>query len=206
MLPHHTTKPPVPNAVCLFCSTPFTVKPYVLRLGKGKYCSSKCLRRAQVEYRGKSLIVRYWKHVQKNADGCWGWNGRCDKDGYGNLSAWTPDGKETTVRAHRVSYELHFGPIPDGIEVCHTCDNPPCSKPEHLFLGTHLANVADMVAKARRPDARGERNSQSTLTESDILLIRSRSDEPDARLAREFGVGCSTISKIQSRKRWTHVL
>lgn len=108
---------------------------------------------------------RFWRSVDKtDADGCWLW--RCVSGKYGQF---TVNGRN--IGAHRASWAMHFGPIPDGVFVCHRCDNPRCVRPDHLFLGTHGDNMADMVAKGRaaigarnasvaRPEmlARGDRN------------------------------------------------
>lgn len=75
---------------------------------------------------------------------CWCWKGQTDRKGYGRI--WR-DGKRR--QAHRVSYELIFGPIPDGMQVCHKCDNPPCVRPSHLFLGTQSDNMKDCTNKGR---------------------------------------------------------
>jgi hypothetical protein len=76
--------------------------------------------------------------------GCWLWTGSLNDTGYGQL--WV--GSKST-RAHRLSYELHVGPIPEGMHVCHHCDNPPCCNPNHLFVGSHTDNMADKIKKGR---------------------------------------------------------
>jgi hypothetical protein len=86
---------------------------------------------------------RFWAKVRKG-DGCWEWNA-AKRLGYGKFAY---EGK--VIDAHRLSWLLHFGPIPEGMLICHRCDNPPCVRPDHLFLGTRADNTHDMDAKGRR--------------------------------------------------------
>lgn len=103
--------------------------------------------RTQVRGRGGYMIEPLefaLDHRTKKTDACWEWIGCTTSYGYGHV---TNAGKR--YAAHRLAYELHRGPIPDGILVCHTCDNRKCVRPDHLFLGTHKDNASDSVAKGR---------------------------------------------------------
>jgi hypothetical protein len=92
------------------------------------------------------LEERFWQRVAVS-DGCWEWTGTRDKDGYGEISR--PGTNAGKVRAHRLSWELHNGDVPEGLWVLHRCDNPPCVRPDHLFVGDYLANIRDMMEKGR---------------------------------------------------------
>lgn len=124
------------------------------------------------------------------------------------------------VKVHRLSWELHNGPIPDGMLVCHHCDVRNCVRPEHLFLGNYSDNAVDMVRKGRaglagdrhwsrqRPDAvlKGQDNPYAKLSTEQVLAIRAQSDAGASRvqLAAEYGVSASSISQIALRRSWRH--
>lgn len=132
---------------------------------------------------------------------CWNWAESKYKDGYGSVRV-----KGKKLRAHRVSYQLYCGAIPDGMRVCHGCDNPACINPKHLFLGTQAENIDDMVAKGRQ--ARGARVCGAKLIEADILVIRAAEGGRglNSELARRFGVSGQQIADIRAGKYWAHVL
>ena len=148
-----------------------------------------------------SAEERFWANVDRSGS-CWLWVGARRGDGYGALNVRGRGG----YGAHRFSYEIHHGPIPDGMVVMHTCDVPLCVNPAHLALGTHRQNAADSARKARRP--RGSRNPQAKLTEGQVLDLRSRyaaGGIKQTQLAIEYGVSAALVSSIITRRVWTHI-
>ena len=150
------------------------------------------------------LLTRFWNKVDKRPGhgpkgDCWLWRGSCSSFGHGNFRVG-----DKVDGAHRFSFELHRSAIPDGLFVCHSCDNPPCVNPKHLFLGTRLDNHGDMCAKNRHTKPKGEINAAHKLTEADVREIRSSKIGPSA-LARRFGVHVSTIHNVRSRQSWSHL-
>lgn len=155
---------------------------------------------------------RFWCKVNKEGPihailntACWIWIGSYGSTGYGRF--W--DGTRDTS-AHRYSYTLHYGEIPDGLWVLHRCDNPTCVRPDHLFLGTRQDNVDDMIAKNRHRQGHcpaGESNPSAKLTESDVLTIRAMAQAGTRQklIAEQFGVSPTLIEKITSRSVWKHI-
>lgn len=142
---------------------------------------------------------RFWDKVD-TAGSCWEWAGCIDKDGYGKFSV----GYKSIV-AHRFAYSLVSGLIPEGMCVCHHCDNPGCVKPSHLFLGTDADNHKDSVAKGRR--ARGETCGKSKLCENDvheIRRLRSLGLKPSL-LGKMWRVTLQNVIFIVNRETWKHI-
>lgn len=187
---------------CAFCNSAFLYNAADAARGYGKFCSVPCLVKGRRNGRTKRRLAdRYWeKVIRRGDDECWGWSG-FKHVGYGRLRTDTG-----AVGAHRVSFEIHFGQIPDGLFVCHRCDNPECSNPRHLFLGTSGDNNRDCTAKGRR--ARGERQRSAKLTEDDVRSIRNQWHQggvTQRQLAKMFGVTPSAIEHVVTNRTWRHI-
>lgn len=148
-----------------------------------------------------SVEARFWPKVRKGP-GCWEWVACRGANGYGRFSI----SRSKWELAHRASWTLHNGPIPDGLCVLHDCDNPACVRPDHLFLGTNADNTADMDAKGRRrvTPSFGEAHGKAKLTEGDVRAIRADS-RPEREAAPDYGVSHSTFGKVRARTAWSHV-
>ena len=192
--------------ICERCGVQFLVRAYEIKRGKGRFCSKHCsVIDARAQRPQPSLLIRFQQYVPDvdELDDCWFWLGPQGHSGYGKLSK----GKrgEGQIGAHRLAWILTFGPIPDGLVVCHKCDNPPCVNPLHLFLGTHSDNRADCVAKNRH--VFGERHPKALLTTDQVRQIRERDShgETESMLAASFGIGRTEVRRINARLRWSHV-
>lgn len=148
------------------------------------------------------LSERFWSKVEVvERLRCWPWKGSKDKDGYGTL---THEGQ--FIRAPRVAFFLRNGVWPNN--ACHTCDNPTCCNPDHIFDGTRLDNMRDMVAKGRNKTDRGESHGGAVLTESKVLAMRSEYKEGSigfGTLAKKYGCSNSTVQRVINRRNWKHI-
>ena len=141
---------------------------------------------------------KFWSQVQKG-DGCWLWTGSKSADPGGEYGDFYVNGR--ACRAHRFSWEVHFGPVPPKMLVCHHCDNPPCVRPDHLFVGTSRDNVHDALKKGRFWC--GERAHRAKLTAAQVLEIRAaRGHLSQRQLAARFGIDRSNVRHIWQGKTW----
>ena len=130
--------------------------------------------------------------------GCWLWSGAHCPDGYGHMKVGP-----RFEKAHRLSYRIHKGTIPTGAQVCHSCDQPACINPHHLWIGTPRDNIRDCIAKGRfqTGTSRGEANGSAKLSDADVAVIRAAPKfyGSGKALAARFGVREATISEIRHR-------
>lgn len=141
-------------------------------------------------------------HVMAAIDGCHYWTARCFDNGYGQFKV-----NYKNLKAHRASYMFYKGEIPSGMIVCHSCDNPKCVNPDHLFLGTNKDNYNDMVKKGRKwPITYGEDAHHTKLNEGQVKEILSlKGVLSQSKIAKKFGVSQGNIWWILSGKGWKHL-
>lgn len=170
----------------------------------------------------RSFEERFWSKVHiLGPDDCWVWTAARLKRGYGVIGRGGR-GQKGSRLAHRIAYELSNEPIPDGLLVCHRCDNPPCCNPSHLFIGTGKDNAQDALRKglcytpeyfncegrkAAYKKIQGEGHGMCRLTEGTVLQIRRlfQQGHRQADLMRQFGVSRVHIFQVIRNKRWKHL-
>lgn len=152
---------------------------------------------ARNKIKPRPVADRLLSKIERVAEtGCWEWTASRNRLGYGRI---TVAGK--VELAHRVSFQEFKAIDPNGMSVCHKCDNPCCINPDHLFLGTQLENMQDCALKGRRVYLRGENQSGAKLTRDSVEAIRC-SPLSNSALGRELGVSDVLISRIRNGKAW----
>lgn len=165
-----------------------------------------------MENKSDTLQNRFFSKVLLGSkEDCWLWLANKNNKGYGMIRA---GGLAPKVLAHRVSYEIFKGKIPDGLVVMHSCDNPSCVNPSHLSAGTMLENTQDMIKKGRKvvgvnpdnkpPSFRGAAHPRAKISEETAREIKN-SKERRSELIKRLGVTTSTVKSIKSGRTWKHL-
>lgn len=155
----------------------------------------------------KTIEQTFWQKVSKKESGCWEWIGCIDALGYGRVGKK----KDCNIsKAHRLSWFIFNGKIPNGLLVCHKCDNRKCVNPNHLFLGTQSENMIDMVKKNRRNYVGlfGEKNPMSKLNSalvSEIKNERNTTGKSYKRISKMFGVSTMTVYRVCKNQLWKQI-
>lgn len=179
----------MPEMICETCGGTYTVAPY--RTKRTRFCSSRCRSVAVSKLHQRPLTERFWEKVDRRSEAeCWPWIGATTFGGYGVIGI----GRERLVRAHRVSYEIHKGPIASGLVIRHTCDNPSCVNPAHLLTGSTKDNVQDAVNRNRH------KGPPEKLTEKQVKEIRKSTGTVRA-IAAQYGVSITHVSFIRNNLR-----
>jgi len=206
--------------ICKTCGIEFTWKRASNQVIP-QFCSMKC--RGHTGFRpGSPLFISemtdeqkferlkksFEKHVIRQ-EGCWSWKGPISKGGYPVMSCNPEIGSD---RGHRASWIIHKGKIPQYMHVCHRCDNPICTNPDHLWIGTFKENNDDKIAKGRGryikpPHKVGIENGASKLKENQVKEIKNliKNGRSSYSIAKEYNVSKTTILRIKNNKNWSHI-
>jgi hypothetical protein len=202
------------NCKCLNCEKTFHLPQSSIKRGFGKYCSWKC----REDHHVSTEENRFWANVQKT-DKCWIWIGRRTKQGYGSFSGLRqglgvfPENGRISTSAHRFSWKFKNGPIPNGLDVLHYCDTPPCVNPDHLWLGTDLDNMRDKVRKGRQNSPSGIEHYHAHMTSEDAIRAMRKENtkfpmenSTVLRISQKYGVSANVVRNVIYRKSYKNVI
>ena len=186
---------------CACCGRPFyrDIRCTYAYWAKAKFCSRECNAKQWSQLaasRRKPIEDAFWERVVKGP-GCWDWSGLFGADGYPLLS-WNAK----NWRANRLSIQFSGRQLKDGELACHTCDNPRCVNPDHLFVGTPMDNMTDARRKGRMPV--GEKTGAAKLRDADALAIKTSRENKDI-LAARYGITRASVQNIISGRTWRHL-
>ena len=149
----------------------------------------------------KPILLRLLDKIQVAPSGCWLWTGAVDSHGYGKLNM-----RRNWLKAHRISYLVFHGIIPPGAFICHTCDNPPCINPFHLYAGSPADNTRDRVARNRSVGLPGAANPSARLTEDQVIEILALGRTYTQRqIGKMYGISAGAVHLILTGKTWKHL-
>lgn len=190
-------------STCNYCNKSFLTWQYQLNRGLGKYCSKSCVTAYRNTLNTQNHKQVFFKNtiIPENKNDCWIYQcGKTHK--YGSIKSGG-----IKILAHRFSYELYKGEIPNGMLVCHICDMPKCVNPAHLFIGTPNDNVQDMIQKGRERYRKGSECTNAKLTEQIVKDIKNKLAQgiKSKQLEKEYNLRQSQISRIKTGNRWKHV-
>lgn len=209
-------------SICEVCKNEFFWKRYGKR-NVPRFCSHKCRLKVGTGFRPggqiriseltkeekfEKLKKSFEKHVIRQ-EGCWGWKGPIANGGYSVMSCRPEIGSD---RGHKASWLIYKGEIPEHMHVCHHCDNPICTNPDHLWLGTHQQNNEDKMLKGRHkwkqpPHKIGSENAASKLNEEQVKEIKNliSKGRSSYSIAKDYSVSKTTILRIKNLTHWKHV-
>ena len=176
---------------------------YISDKSEKKFCSHECY--SSFCYGSDAIIARLLEKSELDGNNCLIFSGSRDKDGYGLIGV-----RGKNIRVPKLAWELKYEvKVPFGLNVCHTCDKPPCFNPDHLFLGTYLDNMRDCSRKGRIKSLHGSDNPMSALTEQAVITIRNlweTGEYTKTELGNMFHVSVTAASRAIRHDTWRHVL
>ncbi len=188
------------QSICLNCNKEFFFFP---SMRPGTFCDKKCeiIYRKNPQTRLETSKNYFFSHVIKNKNKCWEWTGPLRK-GYGAMAYF-----RRSIGAHKFSWLISNGNIPEGLFVLHKCDTPTCTNPSHLWLGTPKENMEDMIQKKRDKKLKGTEIKNSKLTEDKVQEIKRmlREEKTPQEIVNHFNISLSSIYDIKDGRTWKHV-